>query len=105
MLPAESTDRMEIKANNNIDPIARAMANPVKAATPKTATDAAAFEHANSLEQALRSSPDARPEVVARAKELIGDVTYPPQETIQQIATLIAANTSSTRADSSNTAA
>jgi hypothetical protein len=83
---------MDMKINSNIDPIARAMANQVKAAPPKAATDAATFEHTQGLEQALSDSPAVRPEVVARAQELIGDVSYPPEETIRQIAILIAAN-------------
>jgi hypothetical protein len=91
---------MEIKANNNIDSVARAMASQVKAAPPKAPADAAAFEHAQGLDQALLDSPAVRPEVVARAQQLISDVAYPPQEMIKRIAILMAANSNSPATDS-----
>ena len=51
------------------------------------------FANAHALEARLAATPDVRPEVVERAKQLIGDPTYPPSEAIQRIATLLAMET------------
>jgi hypothetical protein len=42
------------------------------------------------LTRALAATPDMRPEAVARARELIEAVHYPPAETTQRIAHLLA---------------
>ena len=65
---------------------------PVQAAptAPDPERDSAAFEEIAKLQQALESTPDVRPAVVARARSLIGDVNYPPMETIQKIGDLLA---------------
>lgn len=81
---------MEIKPNNNVEPVTRAWAAPTRASAARAGTDSAAFEHAQALEQALQTAPAVRPEMVARARQLISDVKYPPDETIRQIATLLA---------------
>ena len=49
-----------------------------------------AFENVRALNSALRETPVSRAEVVKRGVELIGDVNYPPRETIQQISHLLA---------------
>jgi hypothetical protein len=38
------------------------------------------------LQQTLQSLPDSRPDAVARAKQLIADPDYPPQEMIERMA-------------------
>jgi len=40
----------------------------------------------HSLKQTLQELPDSRPEAVARARQLIADPDYPPQETQQILA-------------------
>jgi hypothetical protein len=55
-----------------------------------TATDTAQFDKTDGLDRSLKNTPDSRPEAVARAQQLIGDVTYPPRETIRRLAVLLA---------------
>ena len=57
---------------------------------PDLERDRAAFDEVAKMQQALEGMPDVRPAVVARAKSLIGDVNYPPMETIQKIGELLA---------------
>lgn len=52
--------------------------------------DEVAFENSRALTSALESTPAVRDEVVRRAAELIGDVHYPPPETIRMISHLLA---------------
>ena len=47
---------------------------------------------AAALDRALADTPDLRADRVERARELIRDVSYPPEETIQRIASLLATN-------------
>jgi hypothetical protein len=42
------------------------------------------------LEKSLHDTPDSRPEAVEKARQLINDVQYPPQETIKKISHLLA---------------
>jgi hypothetical protein len=53
-------------------------------------SDSADFSEADALNQALRAEPEVRAEAVARARELIGDVKWPPREAIEQISNLLA---------------
>jgi hypothetical protein len=48
------------------------------------------FRAAAALDRALESRPDIRPERVQEAKLLVGQPTYPPRETIQKLASLLA---------------
>ena len=81
---------MEIKWNSNIDPVVRAGPSPIKARAPQAGTDSVAFDQVEVLDQALRATAAGRPEMIGRARQLIGNVKYPPEETIQRIATLLA---------------
>lgn len=63
-----------------IKPVERAM---------KAAQDVA-FENARALTSALHNTPVTRDELVRRAMELVGDVNYPPPETIRMISHLLA---------------
>lgn len=54
------------------------------------ATETQIFSGAAALEQAIQNTPDARPEKVARAKELIASPNYPPTETIVRLSNLLA---------------
>jgi hypothetical protein len=53
-------------------------------------TEGARFDNADALEKALERTPDVRSEVVERGKQLVADQTYPPRETLQRIAALLA---------------
>ncbi len=56
-----------------------------------TATeDEVAFENSRALTVALNNTPEVREDVVRRVTELVGDVNYPPPETIRQISHLLA---------------
>ena len=48
------------------------------------------FENSRALEARLEAIPDVRREVVEYGRRLVGDPAYPPRETIQLIATLLA---------------
>ena len=52
--------------------------------------DEVAFENSRALTTALQNTPESRDDVVRRATELVGDVNYPPPETIRMISHLLA---------------
>ena len=56
----------------------------------KAAQDEVAFENARALTSALHDTAAVRDEVVRRATGLVGDVNYPPPETIRMISNLLA---------------
>ena len=49
-----------------------------------------AFENSRALTAALQNTPESREDVIRRATELVGDVNYPPPETIRRISHLLA---------------
>lgn len=57
---------------------------------PELERDRASFDEIENLKQALEGTPDVRQAVVARARSLLGDVNYPPMETIHKIGELLA---------------
>jgi hypothetical protein len=83
-------DIMEIKPYSNIDSLSRVAVRQVGGSAPKPGADSADFEAAAELREALQQTSDIRPEAVNLAKILVGDVTYPPLETIQRIGALLA---------------
>lgn len=52
--------------------------------------DEVALENVRALHRALDNTPDSRQDMVERAAHLVGDVNYPPPETIQKISHLLA---------------
>ena len=60
------------------------------ATTSKSATDDVSLTGSAALEKSLHDTPDSRPEAVQKARQLINDVQYPPQETIKKISHLLA---------------
>jgi hypothetical protein len=81
---------MEVKANINIDAAQRVVVNPVRSQRASAGADTASFQNVEALDQALQATPEVRPEAVAHAQELIGDVKYPPADTIRSISALLA---------------
>jgi hypothetical protein len=81
---------MEIEFNSSRE--AQPTGNqPVKRSPVATsAAESAPFGAAQSLEQSVRNLPVVRPEQVERARSLIADVKYPPQEMLNRIANLLA---------------
>lgn len=88
---------MEIKINRNIDSVTRVPSTPAKASRPIDADAAlSVFENSHALEARLEAIPDVRSDRVETGRRLVGDPTYPPRETIQRIATLLAVELSRT---------
>ena len=82
---------MEIKLNRNIDSVARVVNTQPKASRPIDSDSAlSAFENSRALEARLEQLPDVRPEKLEMGRRLVGDPAYPPRETIQRIAALLA---------------
>lgn len=81
---------MEVKTNNNVDAAQRVIVSQAKPRRTPLESDTTSFYRVQALDQALRATPEVRPEAVTRAKELISDVKYPPNATIEGIAALLA---------------
>lgn len=81
---------MEVKANNNVDAAQRLPVSTLKPRAAVVGGDTASFNRVEALEQSLATTPTVRTEAVARARELIGDVKYPPVKAIDGIAALLA---------------
>jgi hypothetical protein len=65
-------------------------AQPARPLMAKVAQEEVAFENARALTRALHDTPSVREDLVRRATELVGDVNYPPPETIRMISHLLA---------------
>lgn len=59
---------------------------------PRVATDRIALNQKAQLQAALKETPEVRPEVVARGRDLATDPAYPPLEIINRLATLISSS-------------
>lgn len=81
---------MQIKLNSNVDPVVNVPQGASKAPAGSSAADPASFAQAERLDQVLATSPDTRAAAVASAKQLIAQSSYPPPETIDKIAALLA---------------
>lgn len=82
---------MEINFHlRNLDAAAASLASKAGSRNTKAAQDEVAFENSRALTTALQNTPAAREDVVQRATELVGDVNYPPPETIRMISHLLA---------------
>jgi hypothetical protein len=81
---------MEIEFNSTRQ-ASSASNQPVKRSSGATpAAETASIGSAQSLEQSIRNLPIVRPEQVERARSLIADSKYPPQEMLNRIANLLA---------------
>ena len=82
---------MEIKGNRNIDSVTRVFSTHAKASRKIDADSAlSVFENSRALEARLEEIPDVRAQMVDYGRRVVGDPAYPPRETIQRIATLLA---------------
>lgn len=82
---------MEINFHlRNLDPVRGAHAAKVDHRATQATQDEVAFENSRALTTALKNTPESRQDVVQRATELVGDVNYPPPETIRMISNLLA---------------
>ena len=90
---------MEIKINRNIDSVARVANTQPKASRPIDSDSASsAFENSRALEARLEAIPDVRMQQLENGRRLVGDPAYPPRETIQRIAALLAMELNKTAA-------
>jgi hypothetical protein len=80
---------MQVKANN-VDAARAVTVQTAKARPVAAVEDSTSFNRVAALEAALKATPAVRPEAVARARELLSDVKYPPIEAINGIAMLLA---------------
>ncbi len=84
---------MEVHLNSNLDAVVRSAASGSKPRVQSTQEPSdTSFAQTDSLNEALKSTPDVRPKAVARARELVASPLYPPTETIRQISSLLAMN-------------
>lgn len=90
---------MQVSPNNSSGPVSRTYWKSFPPAPGGHGVDTAQFDRATALNRALEDTPDLRPAEVERARGLIGDVSYPPPETIKRIASLLALNTQDEPAD------
>jgi hypothetical protein len=83
---------MEITPNSSVRLTTHTLVSQAKALPPQRGADTAVFDSAEALKQTLQATPLVRPEMVARARQYIGDPQYPPEEIVQRISVLLAMN-------------
>jgi hypothetical protein len=81
---------MDIKLNTNLVPVSPATLGKPEPRAGATGADSAQFDRSADLNQMLQNTPDIRPDAVEKAKSCLGDVQYPPAETLARIAALLA---------------
>lgn len=81
---------MEIKLNTTNELLARAVYKASNTPATSPVRDEAAFENLHALDRQMDTIPVVRPDVVARAQQLISTADYPPERTIRSIANLLA---------------
>lgn len=81
-----------MKINPNTDPLRVDGTQPPKPAAPATvpAADSTSFAGSAAVNSAIGTTPDIRPEFVARARALINDSTYPGSDILRQVSQLLA---------------
>lgn len=82
---------MEVNLNINTGPARQVGSrSPAPPARPAAPVETVSFRGSAAVNQALQQTPASRPEAVAKAETLVADVKYPPAETIEAIANLLA---------------
>ncbi len=81
---------MNVQRSSGPNPSTGISASGFKPAVPPKVEDQASFQNSAALNHTLSSTPDVRPEVVTRAKDLVSSTIYPPPRVIRQISTLLA---------------
>jgi hypothetical protein len=93
---------MEIEFNTSRIPQAESGSTITRRDTTSAATDAVSFSTSDSLKSKLNDLSTARPEQVAKAKELVADGKYPPDDILDRVAVLLAINVKSDSASQSS---
>ena len=81
-----------MKINPNTDPLRVDGTQPPKPAAPATllAADSTSFAGSAAVNRAIGTTPDSRPEFVARARALINDPAYPGNDILRRVSQLLA---------------
>jgi hypothetical protein len=86
---------MEVGLNTSRVPGAEPSQPATRQDATAAATDGASFEVTAALQDKLKNLPTVRPDKVAQAKMLVSDLKYPPDDVLDRIAVLIAAQVKS----------
>lgn len=81
---------MKINSTTNTGPIGPPVGPVSKPTRVKSQDDGTSFQQTEVLRGALADTPSVRPEVVARAQQLINDNQYPPTSVVDSISNLFA---------------
>lgn len=81
---------MEIRPSEQSGGLSPTQASRTGVHRPQPPADQVDLGSSAALNRALRETPPTRPEEVERARQLVASPTYPPQETIQSLAHLLA---------------
>ncbi len=88
---------MQVNPTGNIN-VTGSITRPANSNPVRPDRDQAEFVNSETIDQALRAQPDVRPEAVEKAKSLVEDATYPPDETVRRLANLLALDFAETSA-------
>lgn len=81
---------MEIEFNTRRIPPAESSPTVARRSDPSAATEAVLFSTSDSLKSQLNNLSASRPEQVAKAKALVADGKYPPDDVLDRMAVLLA---------------
>jgi len=81
---------MQIDPIKKVDAVSQSVTNSPQSMVKRADKDQIAFERYDGISKAIADTPTVRPEMVKKAKDLIGTVPYPPRETIEKISFLLA---------------
>lgn len=84
---------MQVKPSGHLDAVHRTAAKQTAPVAPEM-TDSLSLDRSEALRSVLGGLPEVREAEVARVKSLVGQVTYPPMETVEKIANLLAIHAS-----------
>lgn len=80
---------MEVQSQMNAPAVTNVTARPSATSVSRLKRDALVLEDSRALEAALARTPESRPEEVERARRLIGQVRWPPDEIIRRLSELL----------------
>ncbi|HTR42762.1 MAG TPA: hypothetical protein VMH87_14210 [Pseudomonadales bacterium] len=83
---------MEVEFNAGLSGNNPVSQSPVRRASAPPASSTMSFQYTQALEQMLKESPTVRPDAVDRAAALLSDDNYPSDETLNQVAGVLAQN-------------
>ncbi|MBM3851321.1 MAG: hypothetical protein FJ396_14290 [Verrucomicrobia bacterium] len=81
---------MDIQSTGAFDNVSKVQKNISRRDPTVPRTDEQDFSQTDALRGALDNLPRSRPEKIEQARELVGQVDYPPAQTIRKISDLLA---------------